>query len=129
MGQLEGLSDCVMATSVSVGQMVFPGVSELMALQPERASKWSTLSTRNIKAAWPGAQGLEQLLCPQLELMPCPHWLASHLLPETSLQVAALVAGRGYGSLPGGVTKSGLGTLASSLTLQASVSSSVKRRQ
>lgn len=34
MGQGEGLSDCVMATSVSPGQMVFPGVSELMAPQP-----------------------------------------------------------------------------------------------
>ena len=34
MGQGEGLSDCVMATSVSAGQMVFPGVSQLMALQP-----------------------------------------------------------------------------------------------
>lgn len=33
-GQREGLSDCVMATSVSTGQMVFPGVIELMALQP-----------------------------------------------------------------------------------------------
>ena len=31
MGQGEGLSGCVMATSVSAGQMVFPEVSELMA--------------------------------------------------------------------------------------------------
>lgn len=34
--------------------------------------KWSTLSTRNIRAAWPPAQGLEQLLCPQRELVPWP---------------------------------------------------------
>lgn len=33
MGQREGLSDGVMVVSVSTGQMVFPRVSELMALQ------------------------------------------------------------------------------------------------
>lgn len=34
MGQPEGLSDGVMAISVSTGQMGFPRVSELMAPQP-----------------------------------------------------------------------------------------------
>lgn len=34
MGQRERLNDRVMAISVSTGQMVFPGVSELMAPQP-----------------------------------------------------------------------------------------------
>lgn len=37
----------------------------------------------------PGHRDSEQLLCTSLELAPCPCWLASHLLSETSLQVAA----------------------------------------
>lgn len=93
-----GLSDCVMATSVSTGQMVFPGACELMALQPgESFPKWSTLFTREQKSnKAPGCWHSENSCSAcGLELAPCPHWLASHLLPGASLQVAAQGAPQG----------------------------------
>lgn len=55
--QGEGLSDPVMAASVSKGQMVFPGVSELMTAAGEQAiasPKWGTLSTRTLEQRGPG---------------------------------------------------------------------------
>lgn len=62
-GQREGLSDCVMATSVSTGQMVFPGVSELMAPQPagrELLLSGALYLPGNIRAAWPQAVGTQR---------------------------------------------------------------------
>lgn len=93
--QGEGLSDPVMAASVSKGQMVFPGVSELMAAAGERAiasPKWGHFILENVRAAWPRAAVLRNICSAHsLELAPGSHQLAAHLRPQASLQVAVKV--------------------------------------